>query len=172
MTTTTRIYILALLTVSAVGCEEYIPTPEKLRLSSNPSRAFIVDERDIYGIYGYSDVDSAIYGYVTQANDEKSFWEAVDRQATEQGWEFVTSPDAYRRYCRIRSRSGSQGIDHSVEEVRIALKADSMKAFIAWVQTEPPDKPTSFPTDGPEGRFAEDVVWPKFAEQIAADANP
>jgi len=156
---------LGILVVQAVvmGCNiNEAPSVEKLHSDTNPSKAFIFSERDIQGIYGNSDVDSAIYQYTSNESTAEKFWERVAARAEESNWAFAADQEKTRRYLRIRPRTGQQRF-HSVEEVRIACDARTMKVTVAWVQADTSDLPDDLPEDG-EGDFAKREIWPKFEE--------
>jgi hypothetical protein len=148
------------------GCDlhEYVPSAEKLRLPTNPSKAFIIDESEIWGVYGNTDVDAAIYQFTTKHPDESRFWTKVQESAEDQ-WKLVHEDGHIRHYERIVAATGEQRF-HSVEQVRIAYGADTSTITVAWVQADVRRLPRKFPNDGAEGEFAKYVVWPRFAELV------
>ena len=145
----------------------YTPSPEKLRSPNNPSRAFIVEERDMEGLYGNLDVDAAIYTYRADVASDTEFWAILDLQTQEQGWELKHIAGFYRRYVRIIPKTG-QHMFHSAEEVRVAIQEDTLQAWVAWVQADERQLPQDFPKNG-EGRFARKVVWPRFVWATRSD---
>lgn len=155
-------YSATLIVFCLCGCMDYVPSAEMLRSPCSPSSAFHVEAAEFQGIYGNSDVDSVIYAYRTR--DPEAFWDKLGRQAEDNGWEHVEMHEDYRRYARIVPRLEQQ-VFHSVEEVRVAMLEDS-RVVVAWGQSDQKNLPKRFSRSGPEGNFAEEVLWPKFAEQL------
>jgi hypothetical protein len=144
-----------------------IPSPEMLRDPTNPSRAFLVEAKDLRGIYGNHDVDCAVYEYFS-AFPEDRFWMSVDTQAQNAGWLRIRDLDDVRRYQRICAATGQQLL-HSAEEVRVSFNRTTQRVVVAWAQADlsrARKSPESFPEDTGEGRFVRRVVWPKFDESI------
>ena len=153
------------------GCDvnSYVPTADFLRSAPNPTRAFVISEESIHGIYGNMDVDSEIYQYTTTEANADRFWEAVGRRAAEAQWKLVHD-DGIRHYERIVPAVGTQAC-HSAEQVRIGYDAVTRIVTIAWVQADVTARgvnpPTAFPTTNhAEGEFASRVIWPKFEQLI------
>ena len=141
------------------------PSAEKLRLSSNPSRAFIVKEADIRGLFGNYDVDSAIYEYTTSSDSDR-FWTQLQHQAERDGWQPVTDGGNALRFQRVQVATGDQAC-HYVEEVRVVRESMSPRVIVAWAKaraTRNDGIPSSFPQHTAEGRFVSRVVWPQFNE--------
>lgn len=161
--------VVCSLVMLASGCHmnTYVPTAENLRNPRNPSSAFIHKESQLRGIYGNMDVDAAIYTYQTASESAAEFWTAIDKAATKDNWTVIEDtglPDDRRRFLRITPKTGQQ-VFHSVEEARVSFNSESQSAVVAWVQSDQRQRPTSFPTDGPEGNFAETAVWPRFGSE-------
>lgn len=158
-----------------VGCDlnVYIPSAEKLRNPQNPSSAFIHNEQSIRGVYGNHDVDSAIYTYQTMTDNADEFWTAIEQAADADDWTIIEDseqPVATRRFLRIIPKTG-QKVFHSVEEVRIFFNSNNNRVVVAWVQSDQRTLPEKFPADGPEGGFAESVVWPRFESEVSNPAE-
>lgn len=151
-----------------MGCGmEYVPSAQQLRDPKNPSAAFLHRPTSVRGIYGNLDVDSAIFEYHTSVEQESDFWTAIETASDEQGWTKIEDADSttsVRRFLRITPRTG-QRVTHGVEETRLSFHPDTQLVIVAWVQSDQGALPTSFPTDGAEGSFAERVVWPRFASE-------
>jgi len=165
------IVVLLLAAIFPVGCDlnTYTPTTEMLRSSRNPSGAFIVGESEIRGVYANMDVDSSIYTYTTSAESASVFWAAIATAADDAGWAPIddeTLSEDCKRFLCITPKTGKQ-VFHSVEEVRVAFRNEDRSVVVAWVQSDQRELPTAFPDDGPEGDFADRVVWPKFERTVA-----
>lgn len=167
------IWIL-MLAVAISGCDlnAYVPSAEKLRNPKNPSAAFLVNERDIRGIYGNSDVDAVIYAYDSSVAGEGEFWSTLAQATSRANWQLREERSDYRRYVRIKPRTGQQRF-HSVEEARVAFNPESQEVFVAWVQSDLETLPSDFPSvdDSSEGSFAQRVVWPRFEKAVAGEAE-
>jgi hypothetical protein len=106
------------------------------------------------------DVDSAIYQYTTQEASEADFWDSVISRARDHDWRLV---EHARQFERIVAATGKQ-MFHSAEEVRVAYDLQTRTVTVAWVQADERQLPKRFPQSGPEGGFAQRVIWPKFEE--------
>jgi len=167
-----------LLSTALCGCgsnsqdiHSYVPSAEKLRDPEIQSAAFIVEARHIRGIYGNTDVDSVIYMYDTAATPATEFWSTLGEKAANDDWTLREEEDQFRKYVRVKPKTGQQRF-HSVEEVRVAFLPESNTVIVAWVQADPVTLPTDFPTDGPEGKFANEKIWPRFERQcVSASEN-
>jgi hypothetical protein len=115
------------------------------------------------------DVDAAIYSYQTTTESASDFWTAIEKAAAEGDWMVVEDTKLRadcRRFLRITPKTGEQLL-HGVEETRVSFTPETHSVIVAWVQSDQRQLPTHFPTDGPEGNFAESEVWPRFETEAA-----
>lgn len=149
--------------VGGCGIQSYVPDAEILLSPDAPSRAFIISDREVRGIYANMDVDSTIYQYVTETHNSNKFWELVHERARQDGWMQIENRDLIRIYDRVVAAKGQQRF-HSAEQVRIAYRPGTGAVTVAWVQVDSSQLLTRFPRQGVEADFAMRVVWPQFDE--------
>ena len=141
---------------------EYVPNAEDLRQRFG---AFVVDETDLKGVYGNTDVDSVIFTYSTSFHTESHFWSKLGAKAEANNWRRVENVDRVRRYERFTA-GGDKERPYGIEETRIAYDPRRRRVVVASVQADQPDSRSRFPDSGPEATFAQRVVWPRFEDLL------
>jgi len=161
--------VLAILSGACVEMER-VPTPTEI--TSWPSlQPFLLRPTIVTGVYRNLDIDSVVFHYTSEIRDETEFWRQLKLQAQAAGWvhrdrRSSDRGETYETFERVKKR-GELWFS-SAEELRIAFQLD--RIAVAYVQSDQEGQPKSVAEES-EGRFADEQIWPRFAELLHKKAG-
>jgi peptide methionine sulfoxide reductase MsrB len=137
---------------------------------------FMIEPRQLTGIYRNREIDAIIFHYSTNAATEQ-FWASLQSNIQETKWRIVTETPETREYERqfskgeISPERSDMAIFSSAEKLKIDYLASMGMAIVAYVQADSSAAHIGF-DDTREARWAAEELWPRFntaLNQLHAD---
>jgi hypothetical protein len=125
-------------------------------------RPFLAEAKAIEGIYFNADVDSLLFAYQTNVNDE-AFWRTIGIAAAASGWNLTIHEGAIAVFERCPPHDPTYSRLASLEQVRVCKHIGKPRVVVGWVQADEDTSRKSF-EESDEARWADGVIWPQFED--------
>lgn len=154
---------------------EDVPSEECIR-RWKAVQPFMIEPRQLTGIYKNREIDAILFHYSTHAAAEQ-FWTSLQSNIQGTKWRIITETSETREYERqfskgeISPERSDMAIFSSVERLKIHYLTSMGMAIVAYVQADSSAAHIGF-DDTREARWSAEELWPRFnnaLNQLHAD---
>lgn len=156
-----------------VGCnllsDEQVPSSEAIREWMG---RFLVEADQIQGVYRNLDIDSLVFTYRSNVDEEAAFWGGLEAGLQDSRWNATLRRDALREYRRSYRKGEDDGerpdmaIFNSFEVARVFFDPESHTVIIGYIQADGDSEENRFEDTG-ESDWADKALWPRFEALVS-----
>jgi len=162
---------IASFSISLYGCDihDYVPNTDEILSSGSLENLFLVEGKNVRGVYGNSDVNCDVYSYETDSSSESVFWELLEKNLSNTEWTRITENESEVRRYVLLSDPAEPGYRWLIVEAGIGLNPSTKTVAVGFVFTYTRSKPDPVKLPSLEADFAEERIWPRINECISSD---